>query len=94
MDFLDERNVCGQTILKLVSRANAIIAELLRLSQFIPPVLRLDNQRDRQLYEFILPDFRYFNGPEFFESKIDASIVRLISAVWGVAQSICGCGYN
>ncbi|XP_003385312.1 PREDICTED: WASH complex subunit strumpellin-like [Amphimedon queenslandica] len=74
MDFLDERNVCGQTILKLVSRANAIIAELLRLSQFIPPVLRLDNPRDRQLYEFILPDFRYFNGPEFFESKIDASI--------------------
>ena len=76
MDFLDERNVCGQTIVKLVSRANAIIAELLRLSQFIPPVLRLDNQRDRQLYEFILPDFRYFNGSDYYEGKIDASIVR------------------
>ena len=40
LDFLSEDNTCGQTILKLVSRGNAIIAELLRLSDFIPPVFR------------------------------------------------------
>ena len=74
MDFLDEKNACGQTVLKLVSRANAIIAEILRLSQFIPPALRLEG-RDKALYSAILPDFSYFQGPEYYESKIDASTV-------------------
>lgn len=37
MDFLDEQNLCGQYILRLVSRGSAIIAELLRLSKNIPP---------------------------------------------------------
>lgn len=72
MDFLAEQNPCGQTILKLVSRGNAIIAELLRLSDFIPPVFRLERQ-DLEKYRFILPDFSYFEGQEYYESKIDAS---------------------
>ena len=71
MDFLAEQNPCGQTILKLVSRGNAIIAELLRLSDFIPPVFRLERQ-DLEKYRFILPDFSYFEGQEYYESKIDA----------------------
>lgn len=75
MDFLDERNTCGITILKLVSRANAIIAELLRLSRFIPPVLRLETKEDKALYGPILSDFSYFEGPEYYESRIDASTV-------------------
>ena len=75
MDFLDERNACGQTVLKLVSRANAIIAELLRLSRFIPPAVRLQG-RDKELYAAILTDFAYFEAQEFYESKIDASVVR------------------
>jgi WASH complex subunit strumpellin len=74
MDFLDERNTCGQTILKLVSRANAIIAELLRLSQFIPPVFKMETKEDRALYGPILPDFSYFDGSQYYESKIDASV--------------------
>ena len=74
MDFLAEQNPCGQTILKLVSRGNAIIAELLRLSDFIPPVFRLERQ-DLEKYRFILPDFSYFEGQEYYESKIDASPV-------------------
>ncbi len=36
MEFLAEENDCGQTLLRLVSRGGAIIAELLRLSQNIP----------------------------------------------------------
>lgn len=80
MDFLDERNNCGQTILKLVSRGNAIIAELLRLADFIPPVIRLETREDKSLYGPLLPDFSYFQGPEFYQSKIDASTVSSVAA--------------
>lgn len=39
-EFLAENNECGQTILRLVSRGNAIIAELLRLKDYIPQVYK------------------------------------------------------
>lgn len=39
-DFLAENNICGQNILQLVSRGNAIIAEILRLKDYIPKVYR------------------------------------------------------
>lgn len=39
-EFLAENNLCGQTILQLISRGNAIIAELLRLKDYIPPIFR------------------------------------------------------
>lgn len=39
-DFLAENNVCGQTILNLVSKGNAIVAELLRLKDYIPKIYR------------------------------------------------------
>lgn len=41
MEFLAEENDCGQTLLRLVSRGSAIIAELLRLSNNIPGYVRL-----------------------------------------------------
>ena len=75
MDFLDERNNCGQTILKLVSRANAIIAELLRLSQNIPPIFKLESKEDKSFYGHLLPDFSYFKEIEYYERGIDASVV-------------------
>jgi WASH complex subunit strumpellin len=34
-------NACGQNLLRLVARGNAIIAELMRLKDYIPPVYRL-----------------------------------------------------
>ncbi|KAG1662783.1 WASH complex subunit 5 [Nymphon striatum] len=73
MDFLAENNDCGQNILKLVSRGNAIIAEILRLSEFIPPVFKLDNKNDQLKYGEILSDFSYFNSVELFDNKIDQS---------------------
>ena len=87
LDFLAEQNTCGQTLLKLVSRGNAIIAELLRLSAFIPPVFRLESREEQEKYKFILPDFQYFRGPEYYESKIDASPVRR-EGEW------CVCGWG
>lgn len=39
-EFLVMGNACGQNLLRLVSRGNAIIAELMRLKDYIPPVYR------------------------------------------------------
>lgn len=39
-DFLATNNICGQNLLRLVSRGNAIIAELMRLKDYVPPVFR------------------------------------------------------
>lgn len=60
VDFLAENNLCGQAILRIVSRGNAIIAELLRLSDFIPAVFRLKDKSDQQKYGDIICDFSYF----------------------------------
>lgn len=39
-EFLAENNICGQSILQLVSRGNAIIAEILRLKDYIPTIFK------------------------------------------------------
>lgn len=88
-DFLSPDNNCGQTILKLVSRGNAIIAELLRLSQFIPPVFKLETRDDQEKYRNILPDFHYFECPDLYETKIDGNPVSGASMrlCWLIARS-------
>lgn len=72
LDFLAENNLCGQAILRIVSCGNAIIAEVLRLSEFIPAVFLLKDRADQQRYGDIIFDFSYFKGPEFWESKLEA----------------------
>ncbi|KAL0245346.1 hypothetical protein GEMRC1_009425 [Eukaryota sp. GEM-RC1] len=69
-DFLAENNPCGQALLRLVSRANAIVAELLRLSQNIPDVFTLSTKTDKQRYGAIILDFSYLDHPEQFEYRI------------------------
>lgn len=39
-EFLAENNACGQNLLRIVSMGNSIIAELLRLKDYIPDVYR------------------------------------------------------
>ena len=72
VDFLADNNICGQTILRLVSRGNAIIAELLRLSDFIPAVFKQDAavRPEHQKYGDLISDFSYFQSSEFFENRI------------------------
>lgn len=70
VDFLAENNLCGQAILRIVSCGNAIIAELLRLSEFIPGVFRLKDKADQQKYGDIIFDFSYF--------KVSPFIVKLL----------------
>jgi len=78
MDFLAENNLCGQTILRLVSRGNAIIAELLRLSDFIPAVFRDSASKPELLkYAELLCDFSYFSSSEYFENNIISKPVSI-----------------
>uniref|UniRef100_A0AAY4BZL7 WASH complex subunit 5 n=1 Tax=Denticeps clupeoides TaxID=299321 RepID=A0AAY4BZL7_9TELE len=72
VDFLADNNSCGQAVLRIVSRGNAIIAELLRLSEFVPPVFRLRDRSDQQKYGDIICDFSYFKGLEYYEGKLEA----------------------
>ena len=70
-DFLDEVNICGNHLLQLVSRGNAIIAEILRLSEMIPSVFKSDSKSDSSKYSELIVDFAYFKNRDTFESKIE-----------------------
>ncbi|KAK9752192.1 Hereditary spastic paraplegia protein strumpellin [Popillia japonica] len=74
-DFLAENNLCGQNILQLVSRGNAVIAEILRLKDYIPKVYRLENKQETQKYADIILDFSYFQIAEGHENKIESNDV-------------------
>ncbi len=79
MDFLAENNACGQTLLRLVSKGNATIAELLRLKDVIPSVYaksaaRGDHAAAAAKYgDLVLSDFTYFRGAEQFERRVEQS---------------------
>ncbi len=76
-DFLAENNACGQSLLKLVSRGNAIVAELLRLSDFVPPIFKLESKEDKEKYGDILVDFSYFRSTDLVEHKINSRQVGM-----------------
>lgn len=76
MDLLNPENLCGQTLLRIVSRGSAIIAEELRLADNIPEVfVEADKIQDpSQLkYQAILFDCEYLRDPEAYENKINES---------------------
>ncbi|CAF0738574.1 unnamed protein product [Brachionus calyciflorus] len=66
-DFLAENNVCGQTLLRLVARGNAIIAELFRLSDYIPQSFR---QVQNNKYSDIIFDFNYLTNQVYYDTLI------------------------
>jgi WASH complex subunit strumpellin len=70
-DFLAENNICGQTILQIVANGNAIIAELLRLKEYIPDIYRLETKENLQKYGEIILDFSYFQISEVQDRKIE-----------------------
>ncbi|KAF0972785.1 hypothetical protein FDP41_009034 [Naegleria fowleri] len=69
INFLSETNHCGQTLLQLVAHGNAIIAELLRLSHYIPPVFFLDDKK----YQYIIFDFKYLKNQDAYDNRITSS---------------------
>ncbi|XP_022235112.1 WASH complex subunit 5-like isoform X2 [Limulus polyphemus] len=73
VDFLADNNACGQNLLRLVSRGNAVIAELLRLADVVPAVFRLENKSDQLKYGDVLCDFSYFQMADTYDNKIESS---------------------
>jgi WASH complex subunit strumpellin len=72
-DLLETSNACGQNLLRLVSRGNAIIAELLRLSDVVPVILRLDNKSDQLKYGEVISDFSYFKMSDTYDNRIESN---------------------
>lgn len=68
MEFLAEQNPAGQTLLQLVSRGNAIIAELLRLSSYVP---RAFVRPFETWHTDIIFDFKYRSNETLYDSKIE-----------------------
>ena len=75
-DFLAANNPCGQNLLQLVATGNAIIAELLRLADFVPPLFKVVNIRDAGKYGDIIFDFSYFSKQEYYDDLINGRAVR------------------
>ena len=75
-DFLAANNPCGQNLLQLVATGNAIIAELLRLADFIPPLFKVANIRDAGKYADIIFDFSYFSKQEYYDEIVNSRAVR------------------
>ena len=74
VDLLAESNLCGQTLLRLTARGNAILTELLRLSQNVPDVFKRDAKALRNSrYEHIVFDYSYFRQAEARERVIESS---------------------
>ena len=69
-----EMGELNKDILTLVSRGSAIIAEILRLKDYIPETYANPNPQDEKLYGNIIFDFQYFvkNNQEKFDRKIVA----------------------
>ena len=66
MDFLAENNYCGQSLLKLVSRGNSAVAELLRLKDVIPPVFKwveMSKYKNSSFKSNFYPIFIWFRDP-------------------------------
>ena len=56
-------------LLRLVARANANVAELMRLSDFVPKIFYLEGD-DARLYDLILQDYAYFQRADLGEEKL------------------------
>lgn len=78
-DLLARNNLCGAALLSLVSRGNAILAELLRLASFVPSVFQNPNSDDSAISKYapLIYDFNYFKTPDHFEQKIAANPVHI-----------------
>lgn len=61
----------GKTILRLVARGNAIIAEILKLAAQIPKVFEMRTMELKKKYGSIILDFAYLDKPDFYVDKID-----------------------
>ncbi|XP_075161165.1 WASH complex subunit strump [Haematobia irritans] len=71
VEFLAENNACGQNLLYIVSMGNSIIAEILRLKDYIPDIFRMESKADQEKYREIIMDFGYLKIAEAQDLKIE-----------------------
>ena len=78
------------TLLRLTSRGNSLVAELLRLSDHVPPLFSLLEKQEQKLYGDVLLDFCYLKTPALFEHKIEGSpdLIARDSEVWEVHGAV------
>mmetsp|Transcript_19340 Transcript_19340/g.68391 ORF Transcript_19340/g.68391 Transcript_19340/m.68391 type:complete len:1156 (-) Transcript_19340:124-3591(-) len=74
LNFLAEENLCGRTLLRLVSRGSSIIAELNRLAERVPDAYKGVTVGDAAKYRTILFDFKYLKTPERYEHAISQNL--------------------
>lgn len=67
-----DQDFCGQELLKMVSRGSSIVAEILRLKDYIPEVFL--NVVEEKKFGNIIFDFSYFKNIDAFEEKIANSM--------------------
>lgn len=65
--------MCGKTLLDLVARGSAILAEMQRLSHHIPKMFASPGSR----YSKIIYDYSYFSDPNKYENEIQKSDVTV-----------------
>ena len=66
-------NGAVQALLRLSSRGEALVAEILRLSDHVPPLFVMADRVEQKMYGDVLLDFRYLKSPELFEHRIEVS---------------------
>ena len=73
-------------LLRLSSRGEALVAELLRLSDHIPPLFSLLEKQEQKAYGEVLLDFAFLKTPALFEHKIESSVELIArdTEVWEV----------
>ncbi|OHT02014.1 hypothetical protein TRFO_30967 [Tritrichomonas foetus] len=71
MELLTRSNPCGWNILTIVSRGSSIIAEIQRLSQYIPEDFTFPKGQ-AHTYSRIIYDFDYFGNETIIENSIEA----------------------
>ena len=73
-------------LLRLSSRGEALVAELLRLSDHIPPLFSLLEKQEQKTYGEVLLDFCYLKTPALYEHRIEnsAELISRDSEVWEV----------
>ena len=72
MELVSRGNPCGWSLVTIVSRGSSIIAEIQRLSQFIPEDFTFPKTQINHPYAKILLDYEYFGN----ETEIDNEIER------------------
>ncbi|KAH0786381.1 WASH complex subunit 5-like [Histomonas meleagridis] len=71
MELLSKSNPCGWSLLTIVSRGSSIIAEIQRLSQYIPEDFTFPKTNLTHPYAKILYDFDYIGRESEIESTIE-----------------------